>query len=480
MSTPHHVRETRQLRQYGRRPPLPLTVLLPDGRRLEVLQWLRILPGKRLVGQATLGDDSVLVKLFIAPGARRHWIREKTGVEALIQQGIPTPELVASGRLAGGGRYLLTRYLHGSQTQRQRWGALSSHDSDNPEAQQLVAEVIALLAEMHREGLTQSDLHMGNFLWHQGQLHVIDGDAVEVHTQGKPLSAADVADNLGAFLAQLPVSWTEQQEALMVEYLRHNDACALDPQRIARAQAKGRQWRLKDYLSKAGRDCSLFSVRRNGWRVVAVRREEAATLLPLLQQPDALFVGDPLLKNGGSSTVTRFGLDDRSLVIKRYNIKSFTHWLRRFWRPTRAWHSWLAAHRLEFLDIATPAPLAVYESRFGPLRRRSWLVTAYCAGPDILSLFDPRGAWLPPLEQREALIRVFRQLAQHRITHGDCKATNLLWQDGKVWLIDLDAMHAHRSDSSWRAAWYKDRARLIRNWPADSEIARWLEAELPQ
>jgi hypothetical protein len=54
----------------------------------------------------------------------------------------------------------------------------------------------------------------------------------------------------------------------------------------------------------------------------------------------------------------------RTLVIKRYNIKGFAHWLKRFWRPSRAWHSWREGNRLAFLGIATPKPLAVLEKRF--------------------------------------------------------------------------------------------------------------------
>lgn len=472
--------QTQQLRQYGRRPPLPLTVPLPDGRSLEVSQWLRILPGKRLVGQATLDGEAVLAKLFIARGAVRHWAREKKGVEALIQCAIPTPALIASGQLSGGGRYLLTRYLPGAQSQQQRWEALESTAPDSPAAQGLVREVIAVLAQMHRQGLTQSDLHMGNFLCYQGQLQVIDGDAVAVHTAGTPLSAEDAADNLGTFMAQLPVAWEQQRDPLVAVYLQHNNEHPLDPQRISQALERGREWRLRDYLGKAVRDCSLFSVRRNWWRLIAIRRSEVKALLPLLEQPDAPFTGEPLLKDGGSSTVTRLTLDGRELVIKRYNIKSVGHWLRRFWRPSRAWHSWLAAHRLQFLDIATPAPLGMCESRFGPLRRRAWLVTEFCPGQDLLSLFDPTGAQLPPAQQQAALLQVFSELARHRISHGDCKATNLLWHAGRVWLIDLDAMQVHASEASWRKAWSRDRARFIRNWPAESALGQWLQAALPR
>lgn len=471
--------QTQQLRKYGRRPPLPLAVSLPDGRTLEVSQWLRILPGKRLVGQATLDGQAVLAKLFIARGAERHWAREKKGVDALLQHGIPTPALVASGQLSGDGRYLLTRYLPGAQSQQQRWEALTSTAPDNPAAQDLVLEVTAMLAQMHRQGLTQSDLHMGNFLWYQGRLLVIDGDAVAVHTADVPLSAEEAADNLGTFMAQLPVAWEEQREQLVAVYLQHNSEHRLDPQRISQALERGREWRLRDYLGKAVRDCSLFSVRCNWWRMIAIRRSEVKELLPLLEQPDAPFTGEPLLKDGGSSTVTRWAVGERELVIKRYNIKGPGHWLRRFWRPSRAWQSWLAAHRLAFLDIATPAPLGMCESRFGPLRRRAWLVTEFCPGQDLFSLFDPTGAQLPSAEQRVALLQVFNDLARHRISHGDCKATNLLWHGERVWLIDLDAMQAHASEAAWRKAWGKDRARFIRNWPAESEMGRWLQAALP-
>lgn len=472
--------QTRQLRGYGRRPPLPLTVPLPDGRSLEVSQWLRILPGKRLVGQATLDGEAVLAKLFIAPGAVRHWAREKKGVEALIRCAIPTPALIASGQLSGGGRFLLTRYLPGAQSQQQRWEALESTAPGNPAAQDLVREVIAVLAQMHRQGLTQSDLHMGNFLCYQGRLLVIDGDAVAVHTAGTPLSAEDAADNLGTFMAQLPVAWEQQRDPLVAVYLQHNSEHPLDPQRISQALERGREWRLRDYLGKAVRDCSLFSVRRNWWRLIAIRRSEVKALLPLLEQPDAPFTGEPLLKDGGSSTVTRLTLDGRELVIKRYNIKGLGHWLRRFWRPSRAWHSWLAAHRLQFLDLATPAPLGMCESRFGPLRRRAWLVTEFCPGQDLLSLFGPTGAQLPSAQQQAALLQVFSELARHRISHGDCKATNLLWHAGRVWLIDLDAMQVHASEAAWRKAWNRDRARFIRNWPAESDLGQWLQAALPR
>ena len=468
------------LQQYGRKPPVPLVVELEAGSKLQINAWLRILPGKRLVGRGEWQGEPVLVKLFIAGAARRHWQRERSGVEALLTQGVPTPELLASGALPGGGFYLVTRYLEGAETLQQQWQALPDCSPNNPSARRIVQQVLACLGRLHQQGLTQSDLHLGNFLHWQERLYVIDGDAIEQHVPGEPITAAEAAHNLGLFFAQLLPAWDEQVELLLIDYLAVNSERALNPELIQKSIDNGRDWRLKDYLGKAVRDCTLFSVRKNWWRFQSVQRKDSKVLSSLLADIDAPFRDQPpALKNGGSSTVTRATIDGRELVIKRYNIKSFSHWLRRFWRPSRARHSWLAGHHLRFLGIATPEPLAMVESRFGPLRRRAWLVNEYIPGQDLYSLFGHTGDQLPTQEQQEALGQLIHQLASARISHGDFKATNLLWHAGRVYLIDLDGMQLHASKASWKQAWQVDRARLLRNWPESSPVRDLLAQLLP-
>ncbi|MEB3735145.1 lipopolysaccharide kinase InaA family protein [Halopseudomonas pachastrellae] len=90
------------------------------------------------------------------------------------------------------------------------------------------------------------------------------------------------------------------------------------------------------------------------------------------------------------------------------------------------------------------------------------------------------GQHLPEPAVADALLVVFDQLVQARISHGDFKATNLLWHAERVWLIDLDAMQAHRSERSWQVAWQRDRQRFVRNWPAESPLAVWLDERLPR
>lgn len=465
------------LRSAGREPPSPLTLPLKQGDA-RVLRWLRVLPGKRLVAQVDLQGRPHLLKLFIAAGAERHCAREAAGIRALQAQGLATPALLGEGEIDGGGRYLLSNYLNGAETLQQRWDALDSREPGEADALALLGQALSLIAMMHNRGLVQTDLHLGNFLLHEAQLHVIDGDAVEALTPGTPLSAAQAEDNLAIFFAQLDPEWDGLCELLLISYLQHNPL-ALNPDRLAEHIRRVRQRRLDDFLDKTLRDCTQFSVSRSWTRFAAVVRGECQRLAALLSAPDTALAAQPLLKDGGSSTVGRAFMGGEAVVIKRYNIKGFGHWLSRFWRPSRAWHSWLAAHRLQFLGIATPAPLAMIEQRFGPLRRRAWLVTEYCDGVDLLRHLGKDGQQLPDVATAIALQKVFRQLVQAKISHGDFKATNLLWHRDRVVLIDLDAMQAHSNERAWTRAWQRDRQRFIRNWPAGSPLACWLDEHLP-
>lgn len=463
----------------GRAPLLPALLPTPAGE-ISLQDWLRVLPGKRLVAAGELNGKAVVVKLFVSRAANRHAQRELDGLLALKDAGIPTPAIVAHGELGADGRFICTDYLHGSISLQQRWDAFDQPPAGSAAAVEVLGQALGRIAAMHRAGLVQTDLHLGNFLLQGQQLYVIDGDAIERVSPGQPLAARQAEDNLAIFFAQLDRSWDQYVELLLIHYLQVNAERPLNPDRLIERIRRVRAQRLADWLRKAVRDCSLYEVKRNWWQFSAAVRARAAELRPLLDAPDSPFAAQtPQLKDGASSSVTLAQLGASSVVVKRYNIKGLGHWLSRFWRPSRAWHSWLAAQRLQFLRIPTPAPLAMIESRFGPLRRRAWLICEYCPGQSLAALFGASGQVLPTPEQGKALLSLLTQLAEAHISHGDFKATNLLWHAGQVWLIDLDSMQVHAGEASWHAAWLVDRDRLVRNWPHGSPLGQWLEANLP-
>lgn len=463
------------LRKAGRTPPVPFELALADGSIVVVNRLLRVLPGKRIVGVGQWQAHAVLVKLFVATSSQRHWARELAGISALRDAGLPTPALRHAGSLPGGGHVVLTEFLSEAESLADRWGRaveLAGHEA----AIDVLQPAMRLLADMHRHGLMQTDLHLDNFLVEGGACWVIDGDAINTRFSPGPLAAKVASENLAVLFAQLPVAWEHCLPAFLATYVQAGGQWL--PEVLYPAIARIRAWRLRDYLKKTVRNCSLFSVQHSFRRFSSVPRQELPRLAVFLRDPDALLASGSQYKGGGASTVARAELNGLRLVVKRYNLKDWRHLLSRFWRPSRGWRSWHEAHRLLFHGLATPRPLALVEERWGILRGRAFFVSEFCPGPSLLELLDCQHE--PEPELKAALLLTFQRLHSLRISHGDLKATNLFWHEGQVVLIDLDAMTQHRTVCTFQRAWASDRRRLLRNWPADSVLVRWLDASLPQ
>ncbi|KPX50020.1 hypothetical protein ALP96_04698 [Pseudomonas savastanoi pv. glycinea] len=473
-----------ELKNAGRTPELPMSLTLADAAGSAVLQLLtllRVLPGQRYVGAGVWRGRTVLAKLLVGDKAARHFQRELAGVRLLAEQGLTTPLLLADGLQDGEGGWLLFEFLEQASSLGDAWNAVQHLPPLADEQQAVLGEALSAIAQQHAKGLWQEDLHLDNLLRHQGRLYLIDGAGIRAEQAGKPLSRQKVLENLGVFFAQLPRSFEPFTEELLVHYLLSNAEHGLPMEALQKQIDKVRSWRLKDFMSKTVRDCSLFSVEDSASVFRAVRREEESAMLPVLAQADAQLERGHLYKTGGAASVGRVEISGRTLVIKRYNIKNFSHWLKRFWRPSRAWHSWREGNRLMFLGIATPKPLAVQEKRFLGLRSKAWLVTEFIEGPDIIERFAPHVATGDaPEAELLALDTLFAQLIQARISHGDFKGHNLFWHTDRWAMIDLDAMQQHSSQSSFAAAYARDRARFMRNWPVQSALHQILEQRLPK
>lgn len=470
-----------ELSQVGRAPELPL-MLEVAGEPLILERLLRVLPGQRYVAVARWHERLVLAKLLVGSKSQRHFQRELEGAKLMVGQGLVTPELLAQGFIEGQGGWLLFDYLSGAQSLWDAWRQAAREPLLSDAQQAVLAEALGAIGQMHAQGLWQSDLHLDNLLRHEGRLYLIDGGGVRYETPGQPLSRAHVLENLGVFFAQLPAELDPFLEELLIHYLLANGEHALPLEMLQAEISKVRRWRLRDYLRKVARDCSLFAACIGAFGLRVVRREAEPALQPLLSDLNARIDAGHIYKTGGAATVARVELDGRPLVVKRYNVKNLLHWLKRFWRPSRAWHSWREGNRLQLLGITTPTPLAVIEQRWCWLRGRAYLITDYCGGQDIIARFEAYLQATPPETELLALDRLFAALLRERISHGDFKGHNLFWDDAQgAWsLIDLDAMCQHRSTRSFARAYARDRARFLRNWPADSALHQLLDQRLPQ
>ncbi|HQM88406.1 MAG TPA: lipopolysaccharide kinase InaA family protein, partial [Methylotenera sp.] len=168
------------------------------------------------------------------------------------------------------------------------------------------------------------------------------------------------------------------------------------------------------------------------------------------------------IKNGNTCTIAKAEIAHRAVVIKRYNIKGLSHKVSRAFRKSRAATSWANAFRLQMANIATPKPLALFEERFGVLRARAYFVSEFVDAPDIAQFF----AQTTDIETKQQVAlevaKLFYRLYLLKISHGDCKATNIKIKDGKPLLLDLDAMQANAWN--FESKHVKDLQRFMRNW----------------
>jgi len=77
------------------------------------------------------------------------------------------------------------------------------------------------------------------------------------------------------------------------------------------------------------------------------------------------------------------------------------------------------------------------------------------------------------------IVDTLKILREHRITHGDLKASNILLRWERPVLIDLDATYQHRTVKSYHNALNNDVRRFLQNWqnsPQLLDIARRLLA----
>jgi UDP-glucose:(heptosyl)LPS alpha-1,3-glucosyltransferase len=499
-----------------------------DKPALQIQTVYRNLPGKRMT--ALVKDESGLVsvaKIFLGNQGAQSLQKEVSGLRLLQAAGVPTARILRTEEST-----LFTEHIAGAQPLASLLApdvyivGEASLKSTPEELIRLLSLCIRTIARLHQAGLVHDDLHPGNLLIQSGQApmqdpmaYLLDGDAVQSvgsespsnpKRSDAPETTKATLENLALFLAQ----FTPEVDSFfpsLVNLYESVTGFSVNRAELDQAIHRVREKRCADYLSKTLRDCTLFQVQKSFTRFQVSGRSQHNQLQQFFQKPDSLMNGS-LLKDGNTCTVTEVNIKAtvsdsirqqnqqhneqhseqqntagtdaslRTLVIKRYNIKGLGHWLTRFWRPSRAWHSWVAGHRLKFLAIPTAEPVAMMESRFGPLRGRAWLAMAKVDGVSLDQLY-PRD-FPGDFEDihAESLAKLLGQLNEHRISHGDMKASNLIWSEERqsFVLIDLDALKHHplkhhsRPDS-FTHAHANDLQRLRANWPAGSKLDEWFD-----
>lgn len=434
---------------------VPFDVVIND-ERYECSEILRLLPGKRLVVKAENNGQQLVIKLFVkSKKGERELAREKRGYQLATQAGINVPLLVFATDTMPDYCAIAYRYLENAKPFTNKKKTLSMH----------VDELLHLTAKLHNFGIVQNDFHLGNILLVGEDLYLIDLASVTGQEQEKSLDKTASLANLAMLVVQFK---PEQQQILLnrlQQYYRARDWLFDDNEKelFNKYVEKAWQKRKTNYLRKRFRNCTMTAYKKTFDQEYAFRRSFLENVgSKFIDQIDELVSTGQIIKAGNSATVVQIEYAGKKLVIKRYNIKSFWHFLKRCYRPSRAAVSWENGNLLQLLGVPTPKPLGFIENRIGFFRRNAYLVCERSGGQEILTVYKYRSPTEDELSQLKYIFKIFKK---YQISHGDLKATNLLIKKkGKIQLIDLDAMQEHSSDEKFQRAFVKDKCRFVENW----------------
>lgn len=419
-------------------------------------QVLRLLPGRRLVVKARHHGESLLLKLFV-PNKKgwRELSREQHGYRLCKEAGISVPaEKMISDNFAGclAVAYEFIEHAHPLNL------------SANNHVQQIQA-LLDLMVRCHQAGIYQQDIHPDNILVTDNRLWLIDLASVKGQA-GQPLSQKKSLRNLALLIAQFVPDqqhWFLEKLSL---YYKAREWPFYQVNRTAFKNLLDKTWqkRKQTYLSKCFRACSMTAYKKTSEMEYAFKRSFFKSLGEAsVRRIDELVELGTVIKAGNSATVVRTELAGRQVVIKRYNIKSPWHFLKRCWRPSRAANAWRQGNLMELLGIATPGVLGFVEQRHGVFRGKAYLISDYVENASELSaVYADKPPSTAVLRQ---IKRIFNLMRAYRLSHGDMKASNLLLtQHGQVELLDLDAMREHRHEWTFQRAFARDQRRFLKNW----------------
>ncbi|MEZ5538748.1 MAG: lipopolysaccharide kinase InaA family protein [Pseudomonadales bacterium] len=443
----------RALQYAAREIATPFSLALPDGSRLLCTDVLRLLPEKRIVLRATLGEKTVLAKLFFDAA---NWQKEITQYALLENTGVKTPELLTQYTLEQGGVCLYS-FIDQAQPLDLLW-----QQADEEKKKRYLDLLLPCLQTLWQQKILQQDLHLGNFLL-QGNdtLWMLDPASCKHYTH-----ASEQQNNCALFLAQLPLSdWS-----FVAQHCQFDDA-------IQTLAAKQWQLRLKNYQKKILRDCTEIAdiSPHNNLHILCRRAFLNDAWRDLLQNPSTLQQDAVMLKNGNSAKVFRIEVNGAAFVVKQYINKDWLRKLRRAFRVSRAARSWHFAHALAFAGVRVPKPVALIEQKTGPIVTSAWFISEYCADTDLLTRWQTQEPTKAELHNLRALFNALLQLRSH---HGDMKATNLLSDGNTLAVIDYDGAQQHRHSSTLNKALQKDRQRFLQNWAdkpqLQQRLAEWI------
>jgi len=462
----------------------------PKNKRqsLTCTKLLRTIAGRRQVYEAVWNGRAVIVKLFSHKiNAGRHLKKEWRGLRQLQKRQLSCPVLLFYGKTENGGWAVVTGKIADCSTALE----VFNEKRDPEEKLELLISVCRELAEQHRKGVLQKDLHLGNFLvsGDKGSGPILQNAAKWEHSQ-TPRKAFGVPNLFAIDPGQMRFRSQELtrkksiwQLASVAAFLPEGDTKSIG--RLCKEYASARGWHfdksdeamLQKQLTlhkKTAVKKGLKKCLRTSKRCLKVKTDKYLAVfdrgfcqghnpVDFIKQVDTLMNEGQTLKNSRTCYVCRLRWNGKDVVVKRYNHKGFVHSLRHTIKRSRARRGWLHGHRLGMLTLPTPKPLAYIEQYRGPIVWTSYLATEYIEGKNLYNFLADDSV---TEQQRSRAVKqieeLFDKLGRHSIAHGDLKHSNILITANGPTLTDLDAMKVYKWNFTYRIRQRKDLLRFSR------------------
>ncbi len=189
--------------------PFDIELTAPDGSHQTVCcqECLRVIKHRRTVFSGLWQGRPVIIKRFEDFFSGYRCRREKRGLQKLLTFGLIAPKVLLTGKDAAGHHIFVIEKIEKAVDV---LTAVQSAPSDEA-ARETLFSVFCYIARMHQIGITQQDLHLGNFLTDQSQIYAIDPACMRFGK--KPVSLAQSRRQLAILFATLQppaLSWIEE------------------------------------------------------------------------------------------------------------------------------------------------------------------------------------------------------------------------------------------------------------------------------
>lgn len=372
-------------------------------------------------------------------------LRDKTGDAVIIEAIEPSVPL---------DRYLNEFQLRGERA---------------PDHRELSRQLRELIHRLVMNKLGHEDLHLGNFLLHEGKLYLLDGYAVRAGMRAQDIYRLAHSAALFGTLTDLMRGWkllvggrmprrNPLSGRLRRDYVKRVHGGSRYVGRIESGRWSGLFFRATKF-PKRWSQASLLKIDRTQWET------EFPKLLARLEQ-DSLQV----LKRSRSGDVlagdVTIGGTTLPVIIKRPRRRYWYRYLNEIGRGSRPWRGWVKAWNLILRNLPTAWPLLVVEKRALGYVTDGLIVFERVPGPTLrradLDVLSP--TWRDMLFRRAG--RILRLIDQTGLSHFDAKASNwIVLPDEKLGpfpvMIDPDALRFRR----WAALGIRRLLRSMKEHP---------------